>query len=79
MLEQAIAAAAGRISIMPGSGVTLATVGKLWPRLQVSEIHASCSAPVSEMDERVIALGFSAPLVRRTDAATVKALKAYFA
>ena len=79
MLEQAIAAAAGRISIMPGSGVTLATVGKLWPRLQVSEIHASCSAPVSEMDERVIALGFSAPSVRRTDAATVKALKAYFA
>lgn len=79
MLEQAIAAAAGRISIMPGSGVTLATVGQLWPRLQVSEIHASCSATASEADERVIALGFSPPSVRRTDAATVRALKAYFA
>ncbi|MFB2562935.1 copper homeostasis protein CutC [Rhizobium sp. IMFF44] len=79
VLEQAIAAAAGRISIMPGSGVTLAKVGQLWPSLQISEIHASCSAPVSEIDERAIALGFSAPSARRTDAATVKALKAYFA
>ncbi len=78
MLEQAIAAAAGRISIMPGSGVTLATVGQLWPRLQISEIHASCSATASETDERLIALGFSPPSVRRTDAATVRALKAYF-
>ena len=78
VLEQAIAAAAGRISVMPGSGVTLATVGQLWPRLQISEIHASCSAPVSETDERAITLGFSAPSARRTDAATVKALKAYF-
>ncbi|AYG67426.1 MULTISPECIES: copper homeostasis protein CutC [unclassified Rhizobium] len=79
VLEQAIAAAAGRISIMPGSGVTLATIGRLWPRLQISEIHASCSAAVTETDERVIALGFSTPSVRRTDAATVNALKAYFA
>lgn len=78
MLEQAIAAAAGRISIMPGSGVTLATVGQLWPRLQISEIHASCSATASEMDERVIALGFTPPSVRRTDTATVRALKTYF-
>ncbi|MGY5780373.1 copper homeostasis protein CutC [Rhizobium sp. LEGMi135b] len=79
MLEQAIASAAGRISIMPGSGVTLATVGQLWPRLKISEIHASCSATVLETDGRIIALGFSAPSVRRTDAATVRALKAYFA
>lgn len=79
MLEQAIAAAAGRISIMPGSGVTLATVGQLWPRLQIGEIHASCSATVAETDERVVALGFSTPSARRTDAATVEALKAYFA
>ncbi|RAX39844.1 copper homeostasis protein CutC [Rhizobium tropici] len=78
MLEQAIAAAAGRISIMPGSGVTLATVGRLWPRLQISEIHASCSAAFAEPDERVVALGFSAPSGRRTDAATVKALKTFF-
>ncbi|KAA1182117.1 copper homeostasis protein CutC [Rhizobium tropici] len=79
MLERTIAAAAGRISIMPGSGVTLATVGRLWPRLQITEIHASCSAAFVEPDERVVALGFSAPSVRRTDAATVKALKTYFA
>ncbi len=79
MLERAIAAAGGRISIMPGSGVTLATVGQLWPRLPIGEIHASCSAAAAETDERVIALGFSTPSTRRTDAATVRALKAYFA
>lgn len=79
VLEQAIAIAAGRISIMPGSGVTLATIGLLWPRLPVSEIHSSCSVTIGETDERLLALGFSTPSARRTDAATVKALKAYFA
>jgi len=79
VLEQAIAIAAGRISIMPGSGVTLATIGRLWPRLPISEVHSSCTVTVGETDERLLALGFSTPSERRTDAATIKALKAYFA
>lgn len=79
VLEQAIAIAAGRISIMPGSGVTLATIGQLWPRLPVTEIHSSCAVTIAETDERLLALGFSTPSARRTDAATVKALKAHFA
>lgn len=79
VLEQAVAIAAGRISIMPGSGVTLTTVGQLWPRLPISEVHSSCATTITETDERLLALGFSTPSARRTDAATVKALKAYFA
>lgn len=79
VLEQAIAIAAGRISIMPGSGANIETIGALWPRLAISEIHASCSIPQAETDERLLAFGFSAPTTRRTDTATVRALKAYFA
>ncbi len=79
VLERAIALAAGRISIMPGAGVSLATVGQLWPRLQIGEIHSSGAVTVMENDERLLDLGFSTPSSRHTDAATVKALKAYFA
>ena len=79
VLEQAIAIAAGRISIMPGSGVTLATIGQLWPRLPISEVHSSCAVTATETDERLLSLGFATPSARRTDAATVRALKAYFA
>lgn len=78
-LEQVIAIAAGRVSIMPGAGVTLATIGQLWPRLPISEVHSSGAVAATETDERLLALGFSAPSARRTDVATVKALKAYFA
>ncbi|MFT4180881.1 MAG: copper homeostasis protein CutC [Rhizobium sp.] len=77
-LEQAIAVAAGRISIMPGSGVNPGTVGALWPRLAISEIHASCSAAKTETDARLLAFGFSAASARRTNAATVRALKTHF-
>jgi copper homeostasis protein len=64
---------------MPGSGVNSRTIGKLWPRLAIDEIHASCSVAETETDDRLLAFGFSAQTVRRTDAATVKALKAHFA
>ncbi|NTG87639.1 copper homeostasis protein CutC [Rhizobium rhizogenes] len=79
VLEQAITIAAGRISIMPGSSVNIGTIGALWPRLTISEVHASCSVAETETDERLLAFGFSVPTTRRTDAATVRALKAHFA
>ncbi|AYG60560.1 copper homeostasis protein CutC [Rhizobium jaguaris] len=79
VLERSIAIAAGRISIMPGSGVNIGTVGKLWPRLAIGEIHSSCSVAETETNEHLLAFGFSAPTVRRTDAATVRTLKAHFA
>jgi copper homeostasis protein len=78
-LEQAITIAAGRISIMPGSGVNIATIGQLWPRLTISEVHSSCAVTTAETDERLLTLGFSTVSARHTDAATVRALKAYFA
>ncbi|PYE40517.1 copper homeostasis protein CutC [Rhizobium sp. PP-F2F-G20b] len=67
--------ARGRLSIMPGSGVTLATVGPLLG-IGVSEVHASCSASVPTADSRLVELGFAPETARRTDADVVRALKA---
>lgn len=67
-LAAMITAAAGRVAIMPGAGVTAETVGLLRP-LGTLEIHASCTAPGPAAP-----LGFGAPRV--TSAARVRALKA---
>ena len=68
--------AAGRISIMPGSGITVDTIGLLLPSLAVTEVHSSCSLSEPTSDRRLIEMGFAAEGRRRTDAAAVKALKA---
>jgi copper homeostasis protein len=75
-IERLIALAAGRIAIMPGSGINPQTVGALIARLSVKEIHASCSIAVPQPDQRLITLGFSPDVLRRTDSATVRALTA---
>ena len=75
-LERLIALAADRISIMPGAGINPQTIGTLIPRLPVREIHASCSLAVTEPDQRLVALGFSPAIRRRTDSATIRTLKA---
>ena len=76
-LEATFAAAADRIAVMPGSGVTLAVLPAL-AHLPLREIHASCAKPAPGTEaER--ALGFAGPGQRRTDAATVAALKAALA
>ncbi len=67
-LAAMIAAAGGRVPIMPGAGVTAETVGLL-RALGVSEVHASCSVPGVSAP-----LGFGAPRV--TSADRVRALKA---
>lgn len=74
-LERLITLAAGRISIMPGSGINPQTVAGLSPRLKIEEIHASCSVAETEPDQRLVSLGFSPPASRRTDESTVRALK----
>lgn len=65
--------AAGRIAVMPGSGVNPGNAAML-KGLGISEIHASCSAstPVSG---RVVDMGFAMPLRRQTDANAVRALR----
>lgn len=60
--------AAGRVTIMPGGGVTAETVAALRP-LRPAEVHASCSLPGAAAP-----MGFGAP--RLTSAERVRALKA---
>ena len=75
-LTEAIRIAGKRISIMPGAGVTLATVDGLLAALDVTEIHASCSVAADGGDPRLVSLGFSYAAARRTDVETVRAMKA---
>ncbi|CAN7271045.1 copper homeostasis protein CutC [Pararhizobium sp. LjRoot238] len=75
-LASIMTAANGRISIMPGSGVTLETIEGLLSRLSVSEVHSSCSLDKPAHDLRLVSLGFVAPSFRRTDADVVRKLKA---
>jgi copper homeostasis protein len=66
---------AGRISIMPGGGVRPENAARFLAIPGISELHASCSrADVGA--ERLVELGFSAEMPRRTDAEIVRQLKA---
>ncbi len=68
--------AAGRISIMAGSGVNAGNVAELVRRTGVREVHGSCSRPAAKADARVLALGFADPHARVTVAAEVAAFVA---
>lgn len=68
-----IAQAAGRIAIMPGAGVSARNV-RNFIALGAREVHGSCSVGVA-MDGPGVSLGFGPAVERRTDAATVRALK----
>ena len=64
--------ARGRLEVMPGSGVSVAT----WPALAglgCREVHASCSVPVPGKAD---GFGFASGGERRTDRGKVAALKA---
>jgi copper homeostasis protein len=74
----AMMARAGRdCIIMPGSGITAATVTRL-AHLPLREIHASCANAVP-VGGRALDLGFQSSGARRTDRAQVTALKAALA
>ena len=66
--------AAGRIAIMPGSGVNPGNAALL-RGLGIAEIHASCSVAVPEAG-RVVEMGFASAQRRETRADRVRALKA---
>ncbi|MEH3040170.1 MAG: copper homeostasis protein CutC [Sphingomonas paucimobilis] len=70
------ARAAGRIVVMPGSGVRPDNAAALLAQTGATEIHASASAPLVQDDPRVLALGFAGPGLARTDEAVVRALRA---
>ena len=74
-LKTMVETAKGRITIMPGSGVTEENANHILTTLGTDEIHASCSVPV-EADDRCNALGFVPEGAKRTSATRVAALKA---
>lgn len=77
LIARLIARAAGRIGILPGSGITPANVGRFLA-VGAREIHASCAGTRAE-DPRVAAMGFGPAEVRGTEGSRVAALKAAIA
>lgn len=65
--------AAGRITVMPGSGVTPDNA-PLFKGLGIAEIHASCSVS-TPVTGRVAEMGFAPPLRQQTEADAVRALR----
>lgn len=66
--------AAGRITVMPGSGVNPGNAAML-KGLGIGEIHASCAA-ATPVSGRGVEMGFAPPVRRQTDADAVRALRA---
>ncbi len=75
MIAAMRAQAAGRITVMPGSGVRPDNVAALLAETGAGEVHASASVAVVQDDPRVVALGFAGPGLARTDRAIVRALR----
>lgn len=75
-LKTSVEMAAGRLSIMPGSGINLDTVDALLTQLDVQEVHSSCSAAIPHDDAAVAEFGFSITGMKRTDVGIVRAMKA---
>ncbi|WHO73043.1 copper homeostasis protein CutC [Rhizobium sp. BT03] len=71
-LKRLSAKAAGRISIMPGSGIRPANARAILQATGAREIHGSCSSPVESADPRAVAFGFEAKSSNRTDVAVVR-------
>ena len=74
-LERMMRAGAGRVTIMPGAGVSTETLPAL-TGLPLREVHASCSVPLPPPAALVADLGFQPPGARRTDAGRVAAMRA---
>jgi copper homeostasis protein len=74
-LRRISAKAAGRISVMPGSGVRPANVGEIMRATGAREVHGSCSSPAANLDPRAVAFGFEAPVSSKTDAAVVRQMR----
>ena len=66
--------ARGRITIMPGAGITAENIGALQALLPLTEVHASCAAEIPQ-DPRAVAMGFTPAIRRETDAGRVAALR----
>lgn len=67
--------ARGRISIMPGAGLTPHNIGELLRAVPVAEVHSSCSVSRATASERAVGLHLAQNSHRRTDKETVAAFK----
>lgn len=70
------ALAAGRLAIMPGSGVRADNAARILAATGAREIHASASVAEPAADPRLVAFGFAAPQARATCREAVAALRA---
>lgn len=68
-------AARGRITIMPGAGLTPDNVGALLEAIPFAEIHSSCSASQPTASTQATRMGFAQPTHKRTDRTIVAAFK----
>lgn len=70
-----MATAAPGVTVMPGGGVSAENVHVLAERLRLTEIHASCSAPLPPAAPHIAAFGFQPAEARGTDIGKVRALR----
>jgi copper homeostasis protein len=75
VLRGLVEQAAGRISIMAGSGVTLANVADIVRDTKVTEVHASCRLPVMSSDEMLVRFGFATSQEYQTSADVVRDMR----
>ena len=68
-------AAAGRITVMAGSGVTAQNLGDIAARTGIRAFHASCSSPVAQ-GQKEQAFGFAAASRNRTDGDKIARMRA---
>lgn len=70
------ARAAGRVEILPGSGINAANVAAILDGAGVGSAHASCGRLVDTTDLRSVAMGFAHAQRRETDQSLVENLRA---
>jgi copper homeostasis protein len=76
LLSKMVEAAAGRLTVMAGSGVTVDNVADLVRLTGVRAVHASASSQSDWFDPRVAHFGFGPSEKRSTDVSRVAALRA---
>lgn len=75
LLQQLVQRAAGRISIMPGSGVNVENARKILQVTGVHEIHSSGRISQPNPDVRSVELGFASPVFSQTSASNIRQVK----
>ncbi|CAM5772903.1 copper homeostasis protein CutC [Labrys miyagiensis] len=74
-LRETIDAAEGRIGVMPGSGLTPATIAGVLEAVPVFEVHSSCSVGLRTAGVAAIRLGFAGETRRVTTSEAVLAFR----